>query len=358
MDYKEILTNIEPAYEEGIRAAKERMDCLIKPLGSLGKLEDIAIQLAGITGKVNNTVDKKCTIVMAADNGICEEGVASTPKEITLIQSINMTKGISGMGALSSSAGADIRVVDVGIDADYEYDKIYHRRIRKGTSNFAKGPAMTREEAEKGIAIGISMVEGAVKDGYQLLGTGEMGIGNTSSTSAVVMALTGLSAELAVGRGGGLNDEAFAIKKRVITEALMLNKPDPDDPVDIVAKVGGFDIAGLVGCFIGAAYYRVPIVIDGVISAVSALLAYRMNPAVRDFIFPSHISMEPAYQIITKELGIRPMLDMDMRLGEGTGCILAFGIIKAACDMMNNMATFEEIKFNQDYRIDNREKRM
>lgn len=354
MDYKEILAKIKPANEDSKKEAMRRMDCLIKPLGSLGKLEDIAIQLAGITGEVHNHVDKKCTIVMAADNGICEEGVASTPKEITLIQSINMTRGISGMGALSGSAGADIRVVDIGIDADYIYDKIYQRRIRKGTSNFAKGPAMSREEAEKGIEIGIGMVEDAVKDGYQLLGTGEMGIGNTSSTSAVVMALTGLPAELAVGRGGGLSDEALENKKRVITKALELNQPDPNDPVDIIAKVGGFDIAGLVGCFIGAAYYRVPIVVDGVISAVSALLAYRMNPAVRDFIIPSHISKEPSYQIIARELDIHPMLDMDMRLGEGTGCTLAFGIIKAACDMMNNMATFDDIKFDPDYRIDNR----
>ena len=354
MDYQEILKKIEPAYEEGIRGAKERMDCLIKPLGSLGKLEDIAIQLAGITGRIKNDVSRKCTIVMAADNGIYEEGVASTPKEITLIQAVNMTRGISGMGALSASVGADIKVVDIGIDGDFECNAIYERKIRYGTSNFAKGPAMTREEAEKAIEIGIAMVADAVKEGYQLLGTGEMGIGNTSSTSAVVMALTGLSADLAVGRGGGLSDEAFEQKKKVITAALTLNDPDPADPVDLVAKVGGFDLAGLAGCFIGAAYYRVPIVIDGVISAAAALIACRMNPAVKDFMIPSHQSMEPAYQVIADELGLRPMLDMDMRLGEGTGCTLAFSIIESACAMMNHMATFDEIRFDQNYRIDNR----
>jgi len=349
---EEVLNGIKGADRKAIEEAQEHMDSLIKPLGSLGKLETMAVQMAGITGKVKNNVEKKCSIVMVADNGICAEGVAGTPQDITLIQGMNMTKGICGMGVLSAHAGADIKVVDVGIMADYNNDKVYNRKIKYGTDNFAKGPAMTREEAIKAMEAGIEMVGLAVSEGYQLIGTGEMGIGNTSSTSAVFMAITGESAERAVGKGGGLTDEALVHKKRVIESALKLNKPDPKDPIDVVSKVGGLDIAGMAGCFLGAAYFRVPIVIDGVISALSAYVAAQLNPLVKDFIFSSHKSKEPVYDLIFKELEMEPFLDMDMRLGEGTGCAIAFHIISAACAVMNNMATFDEIKYDQSYRID------
>lgn len=351
-DYRSIINGIQPANKEALEAAQAHMDSLVKPLGSLGKLESISVKIAGITGEVHNNLDKKCTIVMVADNGICEEGVACTPQEITLIQGINMTRGICGIGVLSGYAGSDIKVVDIGIMRDYNNDKIINRKIMYGTNNFAKGPAMTREDAEKAIEVGIEMVKLAKEEGYALLGTGEMGIGNTSSTSAVLMAFTGLSADLAVGRGGGLTDEGLQKKKQLISSALVLNKPDANDPIDVIAKVGGLDIAGLVGCFLGAAYYKVPIVIDGVISALSALVAYRLNPNVKDYLFTSHRSKEPAYDLIAKELGMEPMLDMDMRLGEGTGCTLAYSIIGAACAIMNNMVTFEQINFNEDYRVD------
>ncbi len=350
--FEEAVKGIKGADEEAAALAKKRMDSLIKPLGSLGKLETIGIKLAGITGKVHNGVSKKCSIVMVADNGICEEGVTGSPQDITLMQAVNMTKGISGMGALSAHAGADIKVVDVGIMCDYNCDAIYNRKIKYGTANFAKGPAMTREEAVKAVETGIDMVRLAVSEGYTLIGTGEMGIGNTSTTSAVFMAMTGESAENAVGKGGGLTDEALIRKKRVITDAVKLNNPNPNDPVDVLAKVGGLDIAGIAGCFIGAAYYRVPIVIDGVISALSAYIAVKINPLVKDFIFPSHKSKEPVYDLIFQCLDMEPMLDMDMRLGEGTGCTLAFNIISAACAVMNNMATFEDIKYDSTYRVD------
>ncbi|MFV0516300.1 MAG: nicotinate-nucleotide--dimethylbenzimidazole phosphoribosyltransferase [Aminipila sp.] len=348
----EVIEGIKGADEEAIKMAHERMDSLIKPLGSLGKLEDMAIKMAGITGKIKNSVDKKCSIVMVADNGVCEEGVAGTPQDITLIQGMNMTKGICGMGVLSAHAGADIKVVDVGIMSDYNNDKVYNRKIKYGTDNFAKGPAMTREEAIKAMEVGIEMVGLAVSEGYQLIGTGEMGIGNTSSTSAVFMAITGETADRAVGKGGGLTDEALIHKKKVIEEAIKLNKPNPKDPIDVVAKVGGLDIAGLAGCFLGAAYYRVPIMIDGVISALSAYVAAQLNPLVKDFIFSSHKSKEPVYDLIFDELGMSPILDMNMRLGEGTGCAITFHILSAACAMMNNMATFDDIKYDESYRVD------
>lgn len=352
MRYLDIIAGIKPAEENALRQAQARIDSLIKPLGSLGKLESMAVKLAGITGKVHNSVEKKCSIVMVADNGIIEEGVAGSPKDITLIQGMNMTRGICGMGVLSAYAGADIKVVDIGIDADYNNDKVYNRKIKYGADNFAKGPAMSREEAIAAIEVGIEMAALAKEEGYQLLGTGEMGIGNTSSTSAVLMAFTGLSAEEAVGKGGGLTDEGLIHKKKVLSEAVRRNQPDPADPIDVISKVGGLDIAGLVGCFLGAAYYRLPVVVDGVISALSALAACRLNPLVKDYIFSSHRSKEPAYDFISKEAGIEPMLDMDMRLGEGTGCALAFHLIGAACAIMNNMATFEDIKYDHSYRID------
>ncbi|WP_312653641.1 nicotinate-nucleotide--dimethylbenzimidazole phosphoribosyltransferase [Aminipila sp.] len=348
----EVLKGIKGADEKAVDEAQKHMDSLIKPLGSLGKLETMAVKMAGITGKVNNSVEKKCSIVMVADNGICAEGVAGTPQDITLIQGMNMTKGICGMGVLSAHAGADIKVVDIGIMSDYNNDKVYNKKIKYGTDNFAKGPAMSREEAVKAIEVGIEMVELAVSEGYQLIGTGEMGIGNTSSTSAVFMTMTGESSENAVGKGGGLTDEALIHKKQVISDAIKLNNPDPKDPIDVIAKVGGLDIAGMVGCFLGAAYFRVPIVIDGVISALSAYVAAQMNPSVKDFIFSSHKSKEPVYDLIFKELEMEPILEMDMRLGEGTGCALAFHIISASCAVMNNMATFDDIKYDQSYRID------
>lgn len=350
--YEEIVKGIRPADAEAIKAAQEYMDCLIKPLGSLGKLESMAIQMAGITGKVKNAPEKRCSIVMSADNEICEEGVSGTPQEITLMLTEHMAKGVCGMGTLSAYANADIKIVDIGIRSDVNHPGIINRKIRYGAANFSKEPAMTRDEAIRAMEVGIEMVAQAVEEGYEILGTGEMGIGNTSSTSAILMCLTGLSAELAVGKGGGLTDEALAHKKEVITKALQLHKPNPEDPVDVLSKVGGLDIAGMTGCFLAAAYYRVPIVIDGVISAVSALIACRINPFVKDFLFSSHQSIEPAYDLIMKELGMEPILNLDMRLGEGTGCPLAFHIIGSACYMMSHMYTFEQFRHDQTYRID------
>lgn len=350
--YEEILAGIQPAYADVLKEADAYMDNLMKPLGSLGKLETMAIKMAGITGKVKNAPEKRCSIVMAADNEICEEGVSGSPQEISVMLIEHMAKGVCGMGTLSKYANADIKIVDLGIRVDVDHPGIINRKIRYSAANFAKGPAMTREEAIKAIEVGIEMVGQAVEEGYEILGTGEMGIGNTSSTSAVLMCLTGLSAEVAVGKGGGLTDEGLIRKKAVLTRALEVNKPDPNDPIDVLSKVGGLDIAGMAGCFLAAAYYRIPIVIDGVISAVAALVAYRLNPAVKDFMFSSHRSSEPAYDLIMKELGMEPILDLEMRLGEGTGCPLAFHIIGSACYMMSHMYTFEQFKHDQTYRID------
>lgn len=346
------LTGIKPAYEESKTKAKERLDNLAKPLGSLGKLEEIAVKLSGITGLLKNSMKRKCIIVMSSDNGIVEEGVSCCPQNITAIQTINFIRGVTGVGVLAKHAGASLRVVDIGINGDISYHGLINKKIRKSTWNMVKGPAMSREEAIKSIEIGIETVAELVKEGYSILGTGEMGIGNTSTSSAMIMTFTGCSADTAVGKGSGLTEEGFENKKKIINKAISINRPDKNDPIDVLSKVGGFDIGGMAGCFIGAAYYRIPILIDGFISAAAALLAYRLNPLISDFIFPSHCSAEPGYTRIMDELKLTPFLNLDMRLGEGTGTALAFNIMEAANAIITNMATFEEASIVNDYLID------
>ncbi|MGI6584837.1 MAG: nicotinate-nucleotide--dimethylbenzimidazole phosphoribosyltransferase [Lutisporaceae bacterium] len=350
--FEKTVAGIRPAYEESMKKAAERLDKLVKPIGSLGKLEDLAIKISGITGKQMNSFEKKVTIIMASDNGVVEEGVSAAPQEVTALMTINFLKGITGVCVLSKHAGADIRVVDIGVASDLGYPGLINRKIRKGTFNMSKGPAMSREEAIKAIETGIEMVSLLVKEGYSLFGTGEMGIGNTSTSSAVAMAFLGCSSEEAVGKGVGLTEEGYANKKSVIERAISVNKPDPEDPIDVLSKVGGFDIAGMTGCFLGAAYHRVPIVIDGFISAAAALAAYRINPLVKDFIIPSHLSEEPGYRLVINDIGLEPLLDLNMRLGEGSGCPLAFNIIEAAEVIISDMATFDEATIRDDFLID------
>lgn len=349
LELQQILQSIQPTYQEVMQEAAARVDKLAKPPGSLGKLESTAIQLAGITGKVKNLITKKCIIIMCADNGIYEEGVSSCPQSVTVAQTINFLKGVTGVGVLARQAGADLKVVDIGINDDIHYPGLIDKKIRKSTWNMTKGPAMTRQEAIQAVLTGVDSVRQAVEEGYDLIGTGEMGICNTSTSSAVLMSLTGCSIDVAVGRGAGLTDRGFENKKNAIMQALAINQPDPTDPLDVLAKVGGFDIAGLVGCFLGAAYYRVPVVIDGFISAVAALIAYKLNPTTRDYMIASHASAEPGFQLTMQELELSPMLHMNMRLGEGSGCPLAFHVMDAACAMMCNMATFDEAEINDDY---------
>jgi nicotinate-nucleotide--dimethylbenzimidazole phosphoribosyltransferase len=355
MDYRQIVLGIKPADVQAREAARAYCDTLIKPLGSLGRLEDIAIKLAGITGEIHNHADRRAMVVMAADNGVYDEGVASAPQSFTKLQAVNMTRGICGVSVLSRLAGADLTVVDIGIREETECPEILDCNIRRGTANMAKGPAMTREEAEAAIAVGAEIAAELYEQSYEILGTGEMGIGNTTSTAAVLITLTGIPAERAVGRGAGLTDEALAGKIEVVKRALALNAPDPEDPIDVLAKVGGLDIAGLTGCFLAAAVLRKPILIDGAISAVAALIAARLAPDAKDFMIATHRSCEPAYDLIMKELGLEPVLEMEMRLGEGSGAALAFPIVSAACAMMNEMGTFADISFDETVLVDIRD---
>lgn len=330
-------------------AAKKRLDSLAKPPGSLGRLEDIAVKLAGITGKVCNTLDRRCVIIMCSDNGVVEEGVASAPKSVTYAQTINFIRGITGVAVLAKCSNSDLMVVDVGIDADVEFPCVINRKIRKSTSNLAKEPAMSRDEALSAILTGIGMAGEACRKGYRMIGVGEMGIGNTTTSSAVLCALTGIDPDLAVGKGAGLTDEGFEKKKRIIRDAIVKHRPDPEDPIDVVSKVGGFDIAAMAGVYLGAAYYRLPVVIDGFISAVAALAAARMASLSVGYMIPSHASCEPGYAYTVRELGLEPVLDLGMRLGEGSGCPIMFMIVDAACAVIRDMATFAEAGIGDEY---------
>lgn len=346
---EEIINGIENSNKEVEIEADKRMTFLAKPLKSLGKLEEIAIKLSGITGKVKNNITKKIVIIMCSDNGVVEEGVASAPQSVTLAQTINFTKGLTGVAVLAKANNTELMVVDVGINCDFKHPKVINKKIRKSTYNMVKEAAMSYDEAVKAVLVGIESVKNAKDSGYEILGIGEMGIGNTSTSSAVLAALTDINVEAVVGRGAGITDEAFEKKKNVIRKAIEINNPNKEDPIDVVSKVGGFDIAAMAGVFLGAAYYKVPVVIDGFISAVAALVAFRLNPKTKDYMLTSHDSKELGFKAAMKELGLSPILNLDMGLGEGSGCPLAFSIIDSACAVMNNMATFEEAEINDSY---------
>lgn len=349
LELKDLLNKIEPADLKAIDACTKRQAKLAKPPGSLGKLEDISIKLAGITGEVKNQIKKTGIIVFAADNGVVEEGVSCTPVAVTKSQSINMTMYKTGMSTIAKHFGCKVTVVDVGIASDVACKDVINKKIKYGTDNLVKGPAMTREDALRAIEIGIEQAKAAKEAGFDALGIGEMGIGNTTTSACVLACLTGKSAAEVAGRGGGLTDEAFLHKKEVIDTAIKLNSPDNNDPVDILAKVGGFDLAAMTGCFIGCALYKIPVVVDGYISVVAALLATRLNSNILDYLFLSHASFEVGYKIAADALKLEPSLLLGMRLGEGSGCPIMFEILKAACAIICDMATFEEAEIKDDY---------
>lgn len=344
-----IISGIKQLDGEALKAAMHRQSILAKPPESLGKLEDISIQIAGITGKVINKIEKKRLIVMAADNGVIEEGVSVSPQSVTLAQTVNLTKGITGASSIARHFGCEVCVYDVGVNAVIDCPDVINRKIAMGTRNLYREPAMTRSQAVSAVMTGIEAARDAHDAGIDIIGVGEMGIGNTTTSSAILSVLTGLPAEETTGRGGGITDESFNKKKRVIDGALALHKPDKNDILDVLSKVGGFDIAAMTGVFLGAAYYRIPVVIDGLISIVAALCAARLCRTAAYYMIPSHASYEKGYSIAAKELSLSPYLLLNMRLGEGSGCPISFEIVSAACAMMANMATFDGAEINDDY---------
>jgi len=343
------IAGIRPLDNEAMEAAQARLDSLVKPPGSLGELEAIAARLAGISGKTHYDAAKRCVIIMASDNGVVEEGVSAAPQAVTYAQTMNFAKGITGVAALAKQFCADLIVVDVGINGDINHPGVKNKKIRKSTWNIAKQAAMTYDEAAQSVLIGAEIAIEAACNGYKLLGVGEMGIGNTTTSAAVLCALASIPPEQAAGKGAGLSEEAYRRKIAVIRTALERNKPNPADPLDVLAKVGGFDIAAMAGAFIGAAYMRVPVVIDGFISIAAALVAARLNPIAREYMFASHASFEQGYKCAVQTLGIEPCLHLNMRLGEGSGCPLMFAVIDAACAIMRDMGTFEQGNIGEEY---------
>ena len=346
MNLQQWMDSVEPLDAAAMAAARERQGMLAKPPGSLGRLEELSIQLAGITGQVRNSMEKQHLLVFASDNGVVAEGVASTPQVVTLQQTVNLTRAKTGASALCKHFGCGITVVDVGVMYDVPEPRVLNRKIAYGSGNIAQAPAMTREQAEQAMLTGIEVARDTPAD---VLGVGEMGIGNTTTSSAVLSVLLGLPVEEVTGRGGGLTDEAFRNKRQVIRRAIRINNPNPADAVDVLSKVGGFDLAAMCGAFIGAAATHRPVVIDGFISAAAALCAVRLCPNVREYLVPSHASYEIGYRKAMEAMELEPMLLLGMRLGEGSGCPLAFQILSAACGVMNGMATFDQAGINDDY---------
>ena len=346
MTLETLLASVAPPDAAAMSAAEKRQAQLAKPPGSLGRLEALAVQLAGITGRVRNEIREKHLLVFAADNGVVAEGVSSAPQSVTLQQTVNLTRARTGASVLCRHFGCGITVCDVGVNADIAEPAVLNRKIAYGTGNIACGPAMTREQALTAIFTGAELAQATAAD---VLGVGEMGIGNTTTSSAVLAALLDAGVETVTGRGGGVTDDGFRRKKDAIRRALAVNRPDKNDVVDVLAKVGGFDLAAMCGAFLGAATSRRPVVVDGFISAVAALCAVRLCPNVRAYLIPSHASYEIGYRLAMEAMGLQPMLLLEMRLGEGSGCPLAFEILSAACAVMNDMATFDQAGIDDGY---------
>ena len=337
------IAGITPLNSDGMVQAQRRLDGLTKPLGSLGRLEELARTLVAITGKNPPSCRRKLVVTMAADHGVVQEGVSAYPSEVTYQMVLNFLRGGAGINVLARAAGARVLVVDMGVNGDFEpaTDGLLHRKMGRGTANMAKGPAMTRAQAEASVRAGIEIIDQQVREGLDLVGTGDMGIGNTTASSAISAALLGVPVDQVTGRGTGIDDEALANKVRVIERALKVNKPDSNDPLDVLAKVGGFEIGGLAGVILGAAKNKIPVLIDGFNSGAAALLAATMCPVAVDYMIAAHCSVERGHRHILNALKLKPLLDLDLRLGEGTGAALAMHLVEAAVKIYTEMATFE-----------------
>lgn len=339
----ELLRQIEPLNIQVMTAAQELQDKLIKPSGSLGELERISVKIAGITGKVKNTLTRKIICLFGSDHGIYDEGVCSSPQEFTRklmkVYAVNQNAGIN---ILSRQAGAELRLYDLGVKGLAEHENIITKKFMpNGTHNFLHGRAMFPELAEKVIMYGINIVRDAKREGVSIIGTGEAGMSNTTPACACIMAALNTRDDSLVGRGAGLSDLMHEHKKHVILEALNFHSQNLNDPLSIISCVGGLDIAAMTGIFIGGAIYHVPVIIDGVISIAAALLAYQLEPLTREYMFASHESLEPSYNYASKFMGLMPPLHLDMRLGEGTGCAVFMHIIDDALAVINHMGTFD-----------------
>lgn len=343
------INRIGPLDRAAMGAARERQDDLTKPRGSLGRLEDLGVLVSGITGRVNTRLDRKTVFVLAADHGVVEERTSLYPQEVTTQMMLNFERGGAGINVLARQVGARVVVVDVGTKADTGRGthargsgRLISKKIAAGSKNMAVEPAMSRAEAEASVQTGIEILEAELSRGVDIAATGDMGIGNTTPSSAICAVLTGKPVEEVTGRGTGLDDAGLARKCAVIRKALAVNRPDPADPLDVLAKVGGFEIGALAGVVLAAAAHRIPLVTDGFVSGAAALIAVGLAPRVRDYLIAGHLSAEPGHLVLLRHLGLEPLLCLGMRLGEGTGACLGMSLVAAAAAIQAEMATFQD----------------
>jgi len=338
---REVISSIKEVDHSLAEKTQRRLDNLTKPQGSLGRLEELARQIVEITGKENPSLKNKVIFTLAADHGIAREGVSAFPQEVTPQMVYNFINGGAGINVLANHIGAKVVVVDIGVASDIKNEKLKIKKVNYGTKNMAEGAAMTKEEAVKSIEGGIEAFEEELPAGIDIVGTGDMGIGNTTASSAIAACFTNKPVEDLTGRGTGIDDKMLLNKIALIKKALEVNKPDSKDALDVLSKVGGFEIGGLAGVILAAASRRIPVVIDGFISGASALVAYHLEPKVRDYLIAAHCSVEKGHRIILDYLGLKSILDLNLRLGEGTGSALAMHIIEASVKVLTEMATFQ-----------------
>ena len=329
--------------EKAMRRAQERWDAVAKPLGSLGQMERMITRIAGIQGTEDVSLSPRCALVFCGDHGVVREGVAQSDSSVTARVARSIAEGTANVNLMAGAAGADVFAVDAGMAEDIDDPRMITVKQAHGTQNMAKGPAMSREQAERAVESGIALVGEMKARGYRMIAVGEMGIGNTTAASAAACALLGLPPEEMTGRGAGLDDAGLARKVSVIRRALAVNRPDGADALDVLSKVGGYELAAMTGAFLGGAVHRVPVVMDGVISCVSALAAVRLCPEAGDFLLPSHMSREPVARAVAQALGVQPVLHADMALGEGTGAVMLFPLLDMALRVYAGSHTFRAL---------------
>ncbi|MCX8062496.1 MAG: nicotinate-nucleotide--dimethylbenzimidazole phosphoribosyltransferase [Anaerolineales bacterium] len=343
MELNELIQTIQPLDEKAMAQAQARQNRLTKPPGSLGRLEALSIQVAGITGQMPPQVGKKVVFVMAGDHGVTEEGVSAYPSEVTAQMVLNFLRGGAAINVLARHVGAKVVVVDIGVKGTLDAQpNLVSAKIAPGTQNMAKGPAMSPEQALQAILTGYKLASAEIEGGAQMLATGDMGIGNTTPSAAIAAAITGKAPSLCVGRGTGVDESGLLRKISAVERALAVNQPNSEDGLDVLAKVGGFEIGGLVGVILAGAAHRRPVVVDGFISTAAAMIAVRLAPLVRPYLIAAHRSKEQGHTIMLEWLGLEPVFDLEMRLGEGTGAVLAMSVVEAACKILAEMATFDE----------------
>ena len=343
MTLEQIIKQIKPINLDLLDEAQRRLDNLTKPVGSLGRLEEIARQVVAITEKRNPTFSGKTIITMAGDHGVAAEGVSAYPQEVTPQMVYNFLRGGAAINVLARHVGVKVVIVDMGVATELDpHPDLIVKKVDFGTKNMAQGSAMSREQAIQAIEAGIEVAQSEIQKGMDILGTGDMGIANTTPSSAIVAVITGAPVAKVTGRGTGIDDKTLNHKIQVIQRVLEVNSPNPDDPIDVLAKVGGYEIGGIAGAILGAAAASIPVVIDGFISTAGALIAAEICPTVKQYMFSAHNSVEIGHKVMLEFLGLAPIVDLNLRLGEGTGAALGIGIIEAAVKILNEMASFEE----------------